>query len=698
LIIAVLASYTALDMAGRVSETTGRVARWWLFGGSVAMGVGIWSMHFLGMLAFNLPVPMGYDPTLTFVSMLIAIASSAFGLWNVCRPRLSWGRLSVGAILMGAGVCSMHYTGMAAMRMTPAVHYIPALFFLSVVIAVFASGTALWIAFHLRHRTARIKRLRAGAAIVMGFAIAGMHYTGMAAAEFPKNGVCTMTGSMLSTNWMAPIVVVFSSSVLLIALLVSMFDFRIRTRTEALNSSLDRANEELRFLALHDRLTKLPNRTLLEDRLDHEVANAKRAHKAFSVLLLDLDGFKQVNDAYGHQVGDLLLIEVAQRFCSLLRASDIIARLGGDEFVVVVDSGDPARTANICEKLIAVMQEPFVLNGHVCEATVSIGVALYMGPRCTSRDLLKRADAAMHHAKSLGRNTYCFFDASMNKDAQQQLQLMADLRRAIHRNELVLYFQPKFDANTLSMLGAEALIRWNHPNRGLLQPSQFIPLAEKLGLIIPIGNWTVKEACRQLSEWKTLGHKSWSIAVNLSAVQFKHPKLLDVVKEALEDFQLDPGSLILEITESTAMQDPANSVGILQKLHKMGVRISIDDFGTGYSSLIYLKRLPADELKIDRGFVRELSPGNEDAAIISAIVALAQALNLDIVAEGVETLAQMEFLTELGCSALQGFLFGRPMPSDQLLATITRDGVVSNREDVNHGQTPKLLAQIPASV
>ncbi len=684
-------------MAGRVSETIGRVARWWLFGGSVAMGIGIWSMHFLGMLAFNLPVPMGYDPTLTFVSMLIAIASSAFGLWNVCRPRLSWGRLSFGAILMGAGVCSMHYTGMAAMRMTPAVRYIPALLFLSVVVAVFASGAALWIAFHLRHRTARIKRLRAGAAIVMGFAIAGMHYTGMAAAEFPKNSVCTMTGSMLSENWMAPIVVAFSSSVLLIALLVSMFDFRIRTRTEALNLSLDRANEELRFLAFHDNLTKLPNRALLEDRLDREIANAKRAQKTFSVLLLDLDGFKQVNDAYGHQVGDLLLIEVAQRLCSLLRASDIIARLGGDEFVVIVDAGDPASTANICEKLIAVIREPFTLNGHVCEVTVSIGVALYMGPRCTSHDLLKRADAAMYHAKSLGRNTYCFFDASMNKDVQQQLQLMADLRQAIHRNEFVLHFQPKFDANTLSMLGAEALIRWNHPNRGLLQPGEFIPLAEKLRLIIPIGNWTVNEACRQLSEWKGLGHESWSMAVNLSAVQFNHPKLVDIVEEALEKYQLYPGNLILEITESTAMQDAANSVGILQKLKEMGVRISIDDFGTGYSSLIYLKRLPADELKIDRGFVRELSPGTEDAAIISTIVALGQALNLDIVAEGVETFAQMELLAALGCTALQGFLLGRPMPSEQLLATIARDGVVRNREDVNHSQPPRLLEQIPVS-
>jgi diguanylate cyclase len=697
LLIAILASYTALDMAGRVVETQGRAARWWLLGGSVAMGIGIWSMHFLGMLAFRLPIPMGYDPLITFLSLLIAIASSAFALWMVCRQSLSWARLSIGAILMGAGVCAMHYTGMAAMRMHPGIQYIPSLFILSVVIAVTASGAALWIAFHLRRRSSKTKRLRAGAAVVMGFAIAGMHYTGMAAAQFPKNSICTMTGAGLSTSWMAPLIVVFALAVLSIALIISMLDFRMQTRTAALSSSLDHAHEELRFLALHDNLTKLPNRTLLEDRLDQEIANARRNQKSLSVLFLDLDGFKQINDAYGHQVGDLLLIEVAQRIRSVVRARDTVARLGGDEFVLLADTGEPADAANIASKLIAAIQQPFALGGHECQVTVSIGIAIYNGGEAQREELLKSADAAMYHAKALGRDTYCFFDVSMNADAQRQLQVLHDLRMAMGRQELVLYYQPKFDAHTHAMLGAEALIRWKHPTRGLVLPGDFIPLAEKIGLIVPIGDWTVQEACRQLSEWRALGHTDWTVAVNLSAVQFNHPNLLDLVQRSLERYGLDPGRLVLEITESTAMHDPNASMNILQKLHKMGVRISIDDFGTGYSSLLYLKRLPARELKIDRGFVRQLSPETEDAAIISAIVALGQTLNLEIVAEGVETLAQQEFLTGLGCNSLQGFLLGRPMPPDQLIAAIAEGHAVWGLQEIDPNHTPKLVAQIPAN-
>ncbi len=507
-----------------------------------------------------------------------------------------------------------------------------------------------------------------------------------------------MAGTGLSTNSMAPLIVVFALAVLSIALIISMLDFRMEVRTAVLASSLDQANEELHFLALHDGLTKLPNRTLLEDRLDQEIANAKRNQKLFSVLFLDLDGFKQINDAYGHQVGDLLLIEVAQRIRAVVRARDTVARLGGDEFVLLADSGEPADVASLASTLIMAIQQPFSLAGHDCQVTVSIGIAIYKGDQTRRQELLKNADAAMYHAKALGRNTYCFFEVSMNEDAQRHLQVLHDLRLAMDRQELVLYYQPKFDAHSRAMLGAEALIRWKHPTRGLLLPADFIPLAEKIGLIVPIGEWTVHEACRQISEWRAAGYSSWTVAVNLSPVQFSHPGLLELVQRSLERYALDPDCLILEITESTAMRDPASSMSILQKLHQMGVRISIDDFGTGYSSLLYLKRLPAGELKIDRGFVSELSQGSEDAEIISAIVALGRSLNLEIVAEGVETLAQQEFLTNLGCSSLQGFLLGRPMLPDQLIAIIAQDNALWDIEEIDGNHTPKLVAQIPANV
>lgn len=692
LLIAMLASYTALDMAGRVSETRGRAARLWMLGGAVAMGIGIWSMHFLGMLAFRLPMPMGYDPLITILSLLIAIASSAFALWMVCHKNLSRLRLLVGALLMGAGVCAMHYTGMAAMRMSPGIHYIPSLLLLSIVIAVTASGAALWMAFHLRQRSSKTRRLRAGAAVIMGIAIAGMHYTGMAAAQFPKNSVCTMAATGFSSTWMAPLILLFALAVLSIALITSMLDFR----ASVLKSSLANAHEELQFLALHDSLTKLPNRTLLEDRLDQEIANAKRSEKPFSVLFLDLDGFKQVNDAFGHQTGDFLLVEVAQRIRGVVRARDTVARVGGDEFVILADAAEPSEAANVANKLIAVIQKPYMISGQECQVTASVGIALYTR-EAQRAALLKNADAAMYHAKALGRNSYCFFEVSMNDDAQSHLQMLHDLRLAMIRHELVLYYQPKFHAQSGKMLGVEALIRWNHPTRGLLLPAEFIPLAEKIGLITPIGEWTIQEACRQMSEWRASGYTGWTVAVNLSAMQFNHPGLIELVEHTLAHYTLDPNCLVLEITESTAMRDPDVSLNILQKLHQIGVRISIDDFGTGYSSLLYLKRLPAGELKIDRGFVRDLSKGSEDAAIISAIVALGRTLNLEIVAEGVETVAQQEFLTGLGCSSLQGFLLGRPMPPDQLIAAIAQGLTVQELEESGDSRVPRLVAQIPAT-
>jgi diguanylate cyclase (GGDEF)-like protein len=698
LFVAMLASYTALDMAGRVAGTKGRAARLWLIGGSVAMGIGIWSMHFVGMLSFSLPMRMGYDPLITLLSLLIAIASSAFALWMVCQQQLSTPRLLVGSLVMGAGVCSMHYTGMAAMRMHPGIRYIPSLFLLSILIAVTASGAALWIAFHLRQRSPKTRYLRAGAAVVMGLAIAGMHYTGMAAAQFPKGSTCAMARSGLSSNLMAPVIVTLSLAVLSIALIVSMLDFRMETRTAVLSSSLDRANDELRFLALHDALTKLPNRILLEDRMDQELENAKRNLRPFSVLFLDLDGFKQINDAFGHDIGDRLLVEVAQRISATVRSRDTVARLGGDEFVVLADSGSPADIATLAGKLIAAIQEPFAVNGHDCEVTASIGIAVYKGDETARHELLKNADAAMYHAKALGRNTYSFFEVSMNKDTRQQLEVLHDLRHALGRRELVLYYQPKFDARSGEMLGAEALLRWKHPTRGLVMPGEFIPLAEKIGLIIPIGEWTLQEACRQLSEWQAAGHRAWTVAVNLSATQFNHRGLPQLVQQCLDRCGVPPENLTLEITESTAMLDPESTVNILRRLREMGVRISIDDFGAGHSSLLYLKRLPAEELKIDKGFVKELSRGSDDAAIISAIVALGRTLSLEIVAEGVETVEQREFLTSLGCSSLQGFLLGRPMPPEQLVATVSQESAVWGLREMESSRGPRLVEKLRTAV
>ena len=672
LFVAILASYTAIDMAGRISTAQGRASQLWLAGGATAMGVGIWSMHFIGMLAFSLPIRLGYDPAITFLSLLIAIASSVFALWLVCQDRLPWSRLTLGAILMGLGIASMHYTGMAAMRMVPLIHYIPSLFILSIVIAIVAAGAALWIAFHLRQPGSRGYRYRAFAGVVMGFAIVGMHYTGMAAAQFSLGSICGAATGGVDTGWLALLVIIVTMAILAITLIISVLDMRLESRTSKLALSLAEANEELTYLALHDSLTKLPNRALLEDRLKHAIHSANREKKKFAIMFLDLDGFKAVNDAYGHAVGDLLLTEVAKRIAPKVRTQDTISRVGGDEFVFLGEVGEPADAGALAEKLLVIIRDPFQIAGHELRMSVSIGIAMYPGNGSSQHELLTNADAAMYHAKSVGRDSYSFFETSMNSDVQAHLEMAQDLRRSLDRKELVLFYQPKFEAPNGPAIGAEALVRWQHPLIGLITPDDFIPLAEKTGLIVPIGDWVLDEACRQMREWHEAGRENWTIAVNLSPVQFGHPALIQTVKDTLDRHALNPRCLTLEITESTAMRDADATVVILQQLHQMGVRIAIDDFGTGYSSLLYLKRLPATELKIDRGFVRNLAHDSEDRAIVSAIVALGQTLDLKIVAEGVETVAQQEYLSEMGCDSLQGFLFGEPMPATEFLAALER--------------------------
>ncbi len=654
-------------MTERINSTRDYAGRSWLIGGAVAMGIGIWSMHFVGMLAFRLPIDLGYDPWITFLSLLIAVAVSGFALWIVSRPELPLRRLFNSALAMGLGIAAMHYTGMAAMLMNPGIRYDPWWFAASIFIAVAASGAALWIAFRLRKNTPHVKFARAGAAVVMGIAIVGMHYSGMAAANFPDGSICLAVRDGVSPGWLSILIIVVTLAVLTIALLTSLLDARLESRTAKLARSLAEANEELTHLVLHDNLTKLPNRTLLEDRLNQAIHKASREQGHFALMFCDLDGFKAINDSLGHHIGDLLLVEVAQRICSVMRAQDTVARLGGDEFVMLVELKEPNDAMAIAEKLVNIVNETFHVQKHELRVSASIGIAIYPEDGSNRHDLVINADAAMYHTKRAGRNGYHFFEASMNVNAHNQLQWLQDLRLALERKEFILHYQPKYNSPDGPVLGAEALLRWQHPTHGLVGPDEFIGLAERSGLIVPIGEWVLNEACRQMREWFDLGHTDWTIAVNLSALQFAHADLIDLVKNTLTRHNLPARCLTLEVTESTAMHDAENSLKTLQQISDLGVDISIDDFGTGYSSLLYLKRLPANELKIDRGFVRDLADGNDDAAIIAAIVALGRTLNLRIVAEGVETTKQQDFLTSVGCDALQGYLMGRPMTPEKFL-------------------------------
>lgn len=670
--VAVLASYTALDLSGRVATSKKSAVPFWVVGGAIAMGIGMWSMHFVGMLAFSLPIPMGYDLTITLLSLALAVMVSGFALWMVAQPEMPWSHLLVGAVAMGAGIGAMHYLGMYALLMQPGIDYDFWLVGLSLFIAVLASASALLIAFCLRRHTAYVKAWRIGASLIMGGAIIGMHYTGMAAASFPIGSFCAAAIDGLDNNWLASLVIVVTLAVLAIALLTSVLDARMELRTDALSDSLVQANKELLHLALHDNLTKLPNRVLLEDRIEQSMQKIKRKGGIFTLMFLDLDGFKPINDAFGHHVGDKLLGLVAERLTHRLRATDTLARVGGDEFVLLAEIQNPENATSIARQIIDLFNQPFTVNEHELRVSASMGIVLYPADGADQQELLMNADAAMYHAKAGGKNDFSFFDASMNANALAQLQLLQELRRALQEEQFILYYQPKFAADDGRVVGAEALVRWQHPTRGLLAPGAFISLAEKSGLIVQLDSWVLQQACRRMGEWYAEGYRDWCLAVNVSALPLSQPCFVESVKIALESNALPAEHLIVEITETMVMNDISVSIKVLHNLAALGVGVSIDDFGSGHSSLLYLKSLPVNELKIDRGFVKELEHGAADEAIIAAIVDLGQALGLRIVAEGVETAEQRTFLAGMDCDVLQGFLLGHPQPAENFVGLVHR--------------------------
>ncbi|SNS13801.1 PAS domain S-box-containing protein/diguanylate cyclase (GGDEF) domain-containing protein [Noviherbaspirillum humi] len=429
--------------------------------------------------------------------------------------------------------------------------------------------------------------------------------------------------------------------------------------------------ERIRHQATHDALTGLPNRNLMHDRLQQAILHASRAGSLAAVAFIDLDQFKFINDSLGHPAGDMLLKIVASRLTSCMRASDTVARQGGDEFVLVLHNHpSEASITDTVQRLLEAVAAPWSANGIELHVTCSIGISIYPNDGLDAETLLRNADAAMYRAKELGRNNFAFFSAEMSVNATERLGMLSRLRNALQRNEFLLHYQPKVCLKTGRLVGAEALLRWHNGSHGPIPPGRFIPLAEESGLIVEIGEWVLRSACRQAVAWQRAGAPPLPIAVNLSPRQLLRDDLLDVVEQALRDTGLDPACLELEITETVIMRDVEKSLHTLHRLKQLGIGIAIDDFGTGYSSLNYLKRLPVDKLKIDRSFVSDITTDPDDAAITRAVISLAHILNLKVVAEGVETEAQHRFLLENGCDEVQGYYFGKPMAHQDFAALL----------------------------
>ena len=443
----------------------------------------------------------------------------------------------------------------------------------------------------------------------------------------------------------------------------------VGTHTDITKETHEREEHQhiLEYQAHHDALTKLPNRLLFHDRLSQGIEKAKRHKTLLAVFFIDLDRFKQINDSLGHDIGDKVLEEVSDRLMEVTRKDDTLARLGGDEFTILMEDLHKAQDASLlAEKILKSLVEPINVKGHLLYISSSIGIALYPEDADDAISLLKYADAAMYKAKDEGRDTFQFYSAEMTKAASKNLLLEASLREALDKEQLEVYYQPQIDGVTNELIGMEALVRWNHPEDGLVSPGVFIPIAEETGLIVLLDGWVMKTAIKQIVEWHKDGLNPGRLALNLAMRQLQNKKCVQTIKELLEDTGCKPEWIALEVTEGQIMTNPDQAIVILREISQMGIELAVDDFGTGYSSLTYLKRLPIDKLKIDQSFVRDLPFDEEDIGISKAIIALSQALYLDVIAEGVETKEQRDFLVENGCRNIQGYFYSKPIPSHEM--------------------------------
>ena len=791
-LVAIISSFTAFGTTERIQASSAQVEKFlWILFGATSMGVGVWTMHFIALLAMQLPVRVSYNLNIALISVIPVILASGVVLWlmSLSKTEFDQKRLLICGFIFGAGIGLMHFVGMAAMELSIQMAHIKSVFILSIIVAVILATIALKIQYLAvwQDKYQFINNQKSAGALVMGLALSGIHYTAMNSTIFIplKKPEQLMTGN--DTSVLLAIISVAVILQLTVALMVPrMLRFKqmvqeLQANEEALNiaaiafqtheaimvtdanttiirinqaftritgytevdvigkspeflksgkhdvffykkfwSSLNTtghwngeiwnrrkngeifpawqtvsaiyneqhklthyisffsditeykdAEKEIEKLAFYDTLTGLPNRHLLHERLGYELNAAARYNRAGIVFSLDLDRFKDINVSLGHSMGDLLLVEIAKRLQSLIRNVDTVARLGGDEFVVLMSAQDGIdanlleQSNTIAEKISEEVSRPYLINGQKLYISTSIGIALYTGIDETVDLLLKRADTAMYQAKESGRDTYRFYQQSMQKAVDERLSIESHLRSAISNNEFSIHYQPQLSESN-QVVGAEALIRWKNSTLGHIPPVDFIPIAEETGLIVPIGKWIVKSVCEQITLWERQRVKVPHVAINISAKQFHQADFVSVFMAIVFEQNVQPSKIMLEITEGVFLGNLEEAIDKMNVLKKNGFRFSIDDFGTGYSSLTYLKQLPFDQLKIDQSFVRGVVNSATDAAIVKAIIVMAKSMGLNLIAEGVETEQHLSYLSGFGCHYYQGYFFSRPLDSEQL--------------------------------
>lgn len=635
-VIAILASYSALNITAKISNTSGRARYFWLAAGALVMGSGVWSMHFVGMLAFHLHMTVKYDVWLTLLSMAASVFSSFIAFYITMPLNIKRYKIVIGGFIMGSGIVTMHYVGMEAMIMPAKLTYDKTIWVLSALIAFVASYAALFLFLRFRAK-ASSHGLKWASSIVMGFAICGMHYTGMRAANFQAHQGMAMEHTQTIDFFLLYGVTVTVFIILFVSWGAMFFDRHVLER-----------------LAYQDAITGLPNRNEMNRFFETHTGN-----ESIAVLFLDLDQFKAINDTLGHNVGDLLVEEVGKRLRPFIRDGQQAFRIGGDEFLIIMKDCTLERAERLAEQILQSIKKVYRIDGNELYVTGSIGISIGSIQESNRSVLLKTADTAMYKAKGLGKNQYCVYTDEMGVHEVRKMELEKDLQRALDQNQFFIEYQPKWNVKTNRLVGLEALIRWQHPRLGLVSPGEFIPIAEETGLIIPMTRWTLEEACRRCKAWQAVGITQ-PVSVNLSVRLFQTDLLTELISGTLEKTQLDPQFLELEITESMVFYDINDIIRQLEAIRKLGVRVSMDDFGTGYSSIGLLDRLPLDALKLDRLFIDDLDTPSK-RAIIHAIILMAETLQLDVIAEGVEKQEHIEFLTQLGCHVMQGYFYGKPM-------------------------------------
>jgi diguanylate cyclase (GGDEF)-like protein len=671
-VMAILASYVTLTLALRVSTDSSRGWGCRVLCNSLVLGFGFWVANYVELLSIWPPSWPSVGLYGLIVPFVVAAASHGCALLFLARREPEPSGIVGSAFALAAGIGAIHGATLDELPGHMAMHGEARSVCTAFVFAFAVFSTAIWVWFRLRYgRSWQTSAARIAVVLAGAIAILGTNALVLINSSRAIGSCCQhpwLTGRLLAGGATAA-----GCAVLAVALVIAIYSAKLNQRASCHARDLAEVHARLQYLATHDPLTGLPNRHRFNDRVAESLRDSKPRGRAVAIAVLDIDRFSAINHSLGRGVGDWMLTELSRRIRAAIPNADTLARLGGDEFAILINNvAGRMEAQSVTAAVLSSFEPPFVVNGIEVQVRPSIGASVWPDDGQRGDDLLAHAEAAMTVAKERGGGEVLFFQPGMTDSMQERLALENDLRRAVSAGEFEIYYQPEICTRTGRIASAEALLRWRHPTKGLIGPSSFISLAEETGLMIPLGEWVLRQVCRQARAWQNELGCAVPLAVNLSATQFRHQNLLQVIRSALDDSGLAASALEIELTESALMPNAEEAAGVLKQLRKLGVCVAIDDFGTGYSSLSYLRRFPIDKLKIDRSFIRDLTTSTTDESIVRAIVSLARGVGLQVVAEGIETAEQLEFVTTLGCDQWQGYLCCTPQ-SAALLEDMLRN-------------------------